>query len=56
MFELSGKYGKANVYAETIDDSCISQIYGFLNNPITKDVKVLLETFLQDIRQTLQTT
>lgn len=40
MFELSGKYGKANVYAETIDDSCISQIYGFLNNPITKDVKV----------------
>lgn len=40
MFELNGKYGKANVYAETIDDSCISQIYGFLNNPITKDVKV----------------
>lgn len=40
MFELSGKYGKASVYAETIDDSCISQIYGFLNNPITKDVKV----------------
>jgi RNA-splicing ligase RtcB len=40
MFELSGKYGKANVYAETIDDSCISQIYGFLNNPITKDVKI----------------
>lgn len=40
MFELSGKYGKANVYAKTIDDSCISQIYGFLNNPITKDVKV----------------
>lgn len=40
MFELSGKYGRANVYAETIDDSCISQIYGFLNNPITKDVKV----------------
>ncbi len=40
MFELSGKYGKANVYAETIDDSCISQIYGFLSNPITKDVKV----------------
>lgn len=40
MFKLSGKYGKANVYAETIDDSCISQIYGFLNNPITKDVKV----------------
>ena len=40
MFELNGKYGKANVYAETIDDSCISQIYGFLNNPITKDVKI----------------
>lgn len=40
MFELNGKYGKANVYAETIDDSCISQIYGFLNNPITKNVKV----------------
>ncbi len=40
MFELSGEYGRANVYAETIDDSCISQIYGFLNNPITKDVKV----------------
>lgn len=42
MFELSGKYGKANVYAETIDDSCISQIYGFLNNPITKDVKIAI--------------
>ncbi len=42
MFELNGKYGKANVYAETIDDSCISQIYGFLNNPITKDVKVAI--------------
>ena len=40
MFELMGKYGKAKVYAETIDDSCISQIYGFLNNPITENVKV----------------
>lgn len=40
MFELIGKYGKAKVYAETIDDSCISQIYGFLNNPITENVKV----------------
>lgn len=40
MFELYGKYGTAKVYAETIDNSCISQIYGFLNNPITKDVKV----------------
>ena len=40
MFELYGKYGTAKVYAETIDNNCISQIYGFLNNPITKDVKV----------------
>ena len=42
MFEINGKYGKAKVYAETIEDSCVSQIYGFLNNPVTKDVKVAI--------------
>ena len=40
MFDINGKYGSAKVYAETIDDACISQIYGFLNNPITENVKV----------------
>jgi len=33
MFEVEGKYAKANVYAEQVEPSCISQINAMCNHP-----------------------
>ena len=37
MFELSGKYNTAKVFADNIDNDSVSQIIQFLNQPIAKD-------------------
>lgn len=42
MFELTGKYGKAKVYATTVDDACLSQIYNILNNPTIEGCKIAI--------------
>ena len=42
MFEIIGKYGMANVYATTVDNSCTSQIYNIMNSPVTENVKVAI--------------
>ena len=42
MFELNGKYGTAKVYATTVEDECMSQIYGFMNSPVVEDCKVAI--------------
>lgn len=40
MFSLKGKYAEAVIYTDNVQDSCISQIYGFLNNEAFKDLKI----------------
>lgn len=40
MFILKGKYSEAVVYTDNVDNNCISQIYGFLNNEAFKDLKI----------------
>ena len=40
MLELTGKYTKAFIYADTIEDECISQVYELINHPAFKDSKV----------------
>ena len=42
MFELQGKYGKAKVYATTVEEACTSQIYGFMNSPVVENCKVAI--------------
>lgn len=40
MLELIGKYTKAKVYAETVENECISQVYDLINHPAFKDSTV----------------
>jgi RNA-splicing ligase RtcB len=40
MIELKGKYNKAKVFTDNIDDEAISQIIDILNQPFTKGSKV----------------
>lgn len=42
MFSVTGKYGTANVYTNTIDNSCTSQIYNIMNSPVVKDSKIAI--------------
>lgn len=42
MFELTGKYGTASVYATTVDDACLSQIYNIMNSPTVEGSKVAI--------------
>lgn len=42
MFELTGKYGTAKVYATTVEDECISQIYGVMNSPVVKGCNIAI--------------
>lgn len=41
MFEITGKYGTAKVYATTLEDECISQIYGFMNSPVVEGCDIV---------------
>ena len=42
MFELTGKYGTAKVYASTVEDECVSQIYGFMNSPVVEGCNIAI--------------
>lgn len=42
MFEIIGKYGTARVYATTVEDECVSQIYGFMNSPVVEDCNIAI--------------
>lgn len=42
MFEITGKYGTAKVFASTVEDECVSQIYGFMNSPVVEDCNVAI--------------
>lgn len=42
MFEIIGKYGTAKVYATTVEDECVSQIYGFMNSPVVKGCNIAI--------------
>lgn len=40
MYDIKGKFGVAHVFANTIDDDCISQIYSIMNSPTVKNSHV----------------
>lgn len=42
MFEITGKYGTAKVYATTLEDECMSQIYGFMNSPVVEGCNIAI--------------
>ena len=42
MFEITGKYGTAKVYATTVEDECISQIYGFMSSPVVEGCNIAI--------------
>lgn len=42
MFELEGKYGKAKVYADTVEQSAVSQIILLLNQPFAEGADVCI--------------
>ena len=42
MFEITGKYGTAKVYATAVEDECISQIYGFMNSPVVEGCNIAI--------------
>lgn len=42
MFTVKGKYSEAKVYASTVEDEAMSQIYKFVNSPVTENCKVAI--------------
>lgn len=42
MFTVKGKYSEAKVYASIVEDEAMSQIYKFVNSPITENCKVAI--------------
>ena len=42
MFEITGKYGTAKVYATTVEDECVSQIYGFMNSHVVENCNIAI--------------
>jgi RNA-splicing ligase RtcB len=42
MFEIIGKYGTAKVYATTVEDECVSQIFGFMNSPVVEGCNIAI--------------
>lgn len=42
MFEIIGKYGTSRVYATTVEDECVSQIYGFMNSPVVEGCNIAI--------------
>lgn len=42
MFEITGKYGTAKVYATTVEDECVSQIYGFMSSPVVEGCNIAI--------------
>lgn len=42
MFEITGKYGTAKVYATTVEEECVSQIYRFMNSPVVENCNIAI--------------
>ena len=42
MFTIKGKYSEAKVYASIVEDEAMSQIYNFVNSPVTENCKVAI--------------
>lgn len=42
MFTIKGKYSEAKVYATIVEDEAMSQIYNFVNSPVTENCKVAI--------------
>lgn len=42
MFTIKGKFCEMNVYATTVEDEAISQLYTFANNPVTEGCHVAI--------------
>ena len=42
MFTIKGKFCEMNVYATTVEDEAISQLYTFANNPVTEGCRVAI--------------
>lgn len=42
MFEVTGKYGTAKVFATTVEEEAMSQIYGFMNSPVVEGCNVAI--------------
>ena len=42
MFTITGKYGTANVYATTVEDECMKQIYSFMNSPVVEGSRIAI--------------
>lgn len=40
MYDIKGKFGVAHIFANTVDDDCISQIYSIMNSPTIKNSHV----------------
>ena len=45
MFEINGKYTSAKVMIDDVEESCIGQIYGFVNHPaFTNPIAIMPDT------------
>lgn len=42
MFTIKGKYCEMKIYATTVEDEAISQLYNFANNPVTENCSVAI--------------
>lgn len=42
MFTIKGKFCEMNVYASTVEDEAVSQLYTFANNPVTEGCHVAI--------------
>lgn len=42
MFIIKGRYAEAKIYASTIEDEAMSQIYNMLNSPVTEESHVAI--------------
>ncbi len=48
MFEITGKYGTAKIFAADVEQGTLSQIYALMSHPMVKDKKV---RFMPDLHQ-----
>jgi len=42
MFEMTGKYGTAKVYATTVEGACLDQIRTFMNSPVVEGCNIAI--------------
>ena len=46
MIEVNGKYAKAKIFNDIVEETAMKQVYGLVNSPVAKDSKV---RFMSDI-------